>query len=293
MTRRIASALTVSLLAFLVHGAHAQSAEEASQETSTANIEQCVSDHDAARQLRVQEQWLAARAAMAGCAEERCPLAIASDCRAWLDELARTLPTLLIVVERPDPKAGAETLRVELDGAPLSLPEVPAPLELLPGAHRLRFQLGVRPAVERSFVLQKGEKNHVEQVRFAVPAPPPALPALGPRPIPERPVPPTTYWLSAGALAAFAGSTALLVVGVREYRDAQARCAPTCGSGTRSSIESKLVLADVAGGVGVALAGLAVYSYLRRPVVYRAAPTSGPTFAATSDGATLTWRTQF
>jgi hypothetical protein len=293
MTQRIASALTLSLLTWWAQRAPAQSAQEASEETSTATIEQCVSQHEAARQLRVQEQWLGARAAMLSCAEERCPLAIVSDCRAWLDELARVLPSLLIVVERPEPKSDNETLTVELDGVRLSLPEVPAPLELLPGSHRLRFQLGGQPAVERSFVLQKGEKNHVEQVRFAaLPAAPPVPPAPPPF-VPERPVSAATYWLSAGALAAFAGSTALLVVGVREYHDAQARCAPTCDSSTRTSIESKLVLADVTGGVGVALAGLAVYTYLRRPVVIRGAPSSGPAFAASGNSATLIWRGQF
>ncbi len=287
MTRRLASALAISLLSSWASSSPAQGTSEASEETSTANIEQCVAQHESARQLRVQEQWLGARAAMLSCAEERCPLAIASDCRAWLDELARTLPTLLIVVQREDDR---EPLRVELDGVLLSLPDPPTPLELLPGPHRLRVALGARPAIERTIVLQKGEKNHVEQLRFAAL---PRAPAVPRAPAPERPVSAATYWLSAGALAAFASSTALLVVGVREHRDAQAHCAPTCDSSTRTSIETKLVLADVTGGVGIALAGLAVYSYLRRPVVFRGAPSSGPALAATGHGASFVWRGQF
>jgi hypothetical protein len=290
MTLRIHPVLTFSLLSLWAAHCFAQSAPEGSEETSTSDIEQCVSDHEAARRLRVQEQWLGARAAMLNCAEARCPLAIASDCRAWLDELTRVLPTLLVVVERDEPEARRASLRIELDGSPLSLPDPPAPLELLPGQHRLRFELGTRPPVERAFVLQKGEKNHVEQVRFsALPlAPPPPRP-----PITERPVSPATYLLSAGALAAFAGSTALLVAGVREHRDARTNCAPTCDPGTRSSIESKLVLADVSAAVGIALVGLAVYTYLKRPVVFRAAPSAGPAFAATGHGATLIWRGRF
>jgi hypothetical protein len=290
MTQRIASALTLSLLSLWAHESGAQSAPEASEETSTATIEQCVSQHEAARQLRVQEQWLGARQAMSSCAEERCPLAIAADCRAWLDELARLLPTVLIVVERQGSEAETDAPRVELDGVQLSLPDTPAPLELLPGSHRLRVQFASQPPIERTFVLQQGEKNHVERVRFAAL---PAVPAPPPRVVLERPVSTATYWLSAGALAAFAGATALLVVGVREHHDAQARCAPTCDSGTRTSIESKLVLADVAGGVGIALAGLAAYSYLQRPAVFRSAASSGPAFATTLDGASLIWRGQF
>lgn len=290
MMRHIAAALALSLLMLRPAAGFAQRAQEASEETSTSNVEQCVAQHDAARQLRVQERWLGARAAMLSCADEHCPLAIAADCRAWLDELAHALPTLLVVIEREEPVAQRATLRVELDGAPISLPDPPAPLELLPGPHRLRFELGARPAVERNFVLRKGEKNHVEQVRFAA-LPPPAPPP--PPPISERPIAPVTYWLSAGALAAFAGSTALLVAGMHEHSDAQATCAPTCATSTRKSIESKLVLADITGGGGIVLAGLALYSYLRRPVVFRAAPSSGPAVAASGQGAFLVWRGRF
>ena len=295
---RVASTLGLSCAAFaLAATCVAQDSVEDSAETSTADIEQCVAQHESARQLRLQEHWLAARAAMSGCAAERCPLAIASDCRAWLDELERVLPTLLIVVEREEPTVDPSLLRVELDGKALLLPEPPTPLELLPGAHHLRFELGSRPAIERNFVLQRGEKNHLEQVRFVrQPAPPVLASAAQAAPrAPVRPVTPATYWFSGGALAAFGGSVALLALGVREHRDAQVQCAPACDRATRNSIESKLVLADIAGGVGIALTGLAVYSYWRRPVVFDAArsPTTGPVLATSGRDFRLLWQGAF
>lgn len=292
MMRRIAAVFGFSCAMIAAPTCLAQDSAEASAETSTAEIEQCVAQHDSARQLRLQEHWLLARTAMSGCAAERCPLAIASDCRAWLDELEHVLPTLLIVVEREEPSLDRASLRVELDGKALLLPEPPTPLELLPGAHQLRFQLGARPAIERRFVLQKGEKNHLEQVRFA---PLPAPVATTSAPALERPVPAATYWFSGGALAAFSGSAALLALGVREHRDALVNCAPACDRATRSSIETKLVLADIAGGMGIALTGLAVYSYLRRPAVLAAAasPTPGPSFATNGRDFRLLWSEQF
>lgn len=296
MTRSIAP-LLLAVGTLITEAGAAQSAQGEAQETSTRDVEQCVALHESARQLRVQEQWLAARTTMAGCAEARCPLAIASDCRAWLDELTRVLPTLLVVIEREGAAAPGATLSVELDGVPLRLPEPPAPLELLPGPHRLRLTLGSSTPVERVFVLQQGEKNHVEQVRFAPPAERPLLaPPLRPRQpsaLPARPVPAATYWLSAGALAAVGASATLLALAVRQHRAAQVTCAPACGHATRSAIETKLVLADVAGGVGIALAGLAVYSYVRRPADTNAAPSSGPTLSASSQGVALSWRGQF
>jgi hypothetical protein len=291
MSRRSASRSAFAVAAFVASTSFAQGSPETSEETSTQAVEQCVAQHDSARQLRLQEQWPSARAAMLGCADQRCPLAIAADCRAWLDELARVLPTLLVVVELEDP-AQRSLLRVELDGAPLQLPERPAPLELTPGPHRLRLQLGSGAPVERSLVLQKGEKNHVEQVRFAHQGPE-QVSAPAPGPVATRPIPPVTYWLSAGALVAYASSAAFLSLGVREHRDAQVQCAPTCDSGTRRSIETKLVLADAAGGIGIALTGLALFTYLRRPLVGGEARASGPVVAASGQGATLFWRGQF
>ncbi|HEY3254406.1 MAG TPA: hypothetical protein VGJ91_10670, partial [Polyangiaceae bacterium] len=256
--------------------------------------EQCVAQHDSARQLRLSEQWQGARAAMISCADERCPLAIAADCRAWLDELAKLMPTLIIVVEGDELAARNSALRVELDGASLELKDPPSPIELLPGAHRLRFELslsGEQP-VDLRFVLEKGEKNHIERVRFVRPAASrPAAPAASP--IATRPIPASTYWLSAGALVAFASSAAFLVSGLNEHADAQAICAPNCDHDIHTSIQARLLLADISGGAGLLLGGLAVYTYLKRPVVLKPARPSGPALSANGQGFSLFWRGQF
>jgi hypothetical protein len=143
-------------------------------------------------------------------------------------------------------------------------------------------------------MLAKGEKNHIERVRFA---PPRSDPSPGPAPetsgIPTRPVPTSSYWLAAGAVAAFATSTAFLVSGLNEHADAKAICAPTCDHDIHSSIQTRLLLADIAGGAGLVLGGLAVYTYLRRPVVLKEPRPSGPSVSANGEGLSLIWRGQF
>ena len=293
MNRRSASTLALTLVTLFTSVGLAQAAAETSKETSRAEVEQCVALHDSGRQLRLDEQWQGARTAIMSCADERCPLAIAADCRAWLDELARLMPTLIIVVEGNDQAARQPALRVELDGASVELKDPPSPIELLPGAHRLRLEMPGTPPVERSFSLEKGEKNHIERVRFApsraAPAPAPA-PAAGP--IATRPVPAASYWLAGGAVAAFATSTAFFVSGLNEHADAQAICAPNCDHSIHTSIQTRLLLADIAAGAGLVLGGLAVYTYLRRPVVMTERP-SGPTVSANSQGMSLIWRGRF
>lgn len=292
MSPSSASTLTATLTLLFAATSLAQGTAEASKETSRAQVEQCVAQHDSARQLRLDEQWQSARTAMSSCADERCPLAIAADCRAWLDELAALMPTLIIVVEGEELAARHADLRVELDGASIELKDPPTPIELLPGAHRLRFAVPDEPETVLSFSLEKGEKNHIERVRFTRPSSvQPAAPA--PSPVQTRPVPAATYWLSAGALAAFATSTAFLISGLSEHADAQAICAPNCDPRIRSAIDARILTADIAAGAGLVLGGLAVYTYLRRPVVLTEPAPSGPTLGATRDGFSLAWRGRF
>jgi len=290
MNRRSASTLVLAVTTLFTSVCSAEGPTETSKETSRVEVEQCVAQHDGARQSRLAEQWLGARTAMLSCADERCPLAIAADCRAWLDELARLMPTLIIVVEGEELAARHPALRVELDGTKVDLRDPPSPIDLWPGAHRLSFELPGEPAVVVNFSLQKGEKNHIERVRFA--ARQPHETASPPR-IATRPVPAATYWLSAGALAAFATSTAFLVSGLSEHADAQEICAPNCDHRIRNSIDARLLTADIAAGAGLVLGGLAIYTYLRRPVVFKESPPTGPTVNATRGGLSLVWRGQF
>ncbi|HEY3500567.1 MAG TPA: hypothetical protein VGK73_38000, partial [Polyangiaceae bacterium] len=139
---------TAVLYGLLVVGlpCHAET-PEGSGVTADA-VASCVETHEAARLSRLGERWLDARAAMNRCADPACPLAIRSDCSAWLEELAAALPTLLVVVERDDD--GKEPVRLEIDGHALDLPAEIGPIEVLPGPHTLRFTLGSYPAVQKT-----------------------------------------------------------------------------------------------------------------------------------------------
>jgi len=292
MNRRRAPTLALILVTLFAPLCRAQSAAEASKETSRAEVEQCIAQHESARQLRLSEQWMSARAAMISCVDERCPLAIAADCRAWLDELAGLMPTLILVVEGEDLATRHSSLRAELDGTSIELHDPPSPIELLPGAHRLRLELPGRRPIERSFFLEQGEKNHIERIQFA-PLKAGAPRAMAPSRAQARPIPVSSYWLSAGALAALTASAGFLVSALHEHADARAICAPTCDHSIRTSIQARLVLADITGGAGLLLGGLAVNSYLRRPVVLSEPRPSGATVVANGQGLSLFWRGHF
>ena len=242
---------------------HAESADAAA--VTADNVASCVAAHDQARLLRVNEEWLPARAAMSSCADPSCPLTLRSDCSAWLEELAAVLPTLLIVVERDD--GGERPVRLEIDGHAREVPADVAPIELLPGRHTLRFSLAGYPPVDAVVELAKGEKNRVVRARFVHERQPAPAPPAATQLVRERPIPLVTYLAAAGALVAGVTSGALLASALSSRADARERCAPECHDGEREAIDTRLLVADIVGGAGLVLGGVAVYTYVTRPVV--------------------------
>lgn len=261
----------------------------ASGELSAPAVAECVAAHDNAALLRLKDQFLDARAAMQQCANEACPIAIRSDCRGWLDELAAALPSLLVVIERDDD--GTRPVRLDLDGRRLELPEKLGPIEVVPGPHRLRFTLDGYPEVDVELTLEKREKNHVVRVRFVHPraAVPPPRPPAPPPARRTRPTPVATYLYGGGSVLAFGTSAVLLGAALDSLSTARDECAPGCPTARRESLERRLLVVDLVGVAGLGLGGLAVYSYVRRPWVTETSrgPVVGVTVAADRAGLTL------
>jgi hypothetical protein len=261
------SVAALAVLAVCAGAPNAPAQPRASNELSAPAVAECVAAHDRAGLLRHEDQWVEARAAMQRCADDACPIAIRSDCRSWLDELGAALPTVLVDIERDDD--GKRPVLLELEGRRLELPGKPDPIELLPGNHRLRFTLPGYAPVEVDVTLAKGEKNHVVRARFLRPkaVPPPARPVVVAPPRPTRPVPLATYLYGGGSIVAFATSAVLLGAALDSRANAREACAPGCPKARRDSIDRRLLISDLVGISGLALGGLAVYTYVRRPWV--------------------------
>jgi hypothetical protein len=156
----------------------------------------------------------------------------------------------------------------------------------------LRVLFHDRAAIELDFSLEKGEKNHLE--RILLPAPPPRLRLSPGPPSPHaRPIPTATYVLSASALAAFTGATALLFSALRSRDEARMNCAPSCDPSVRKSIETRLLLSDVSAGAGIALGAWALYTFVRRPTVAAEASLASPSIVASRNSVGLSWQGKF
>jgi len=237
----------------------------------------CVDQHQAAQVLRRERQLIAARGALRACSGAACPSAVRADCIQWLDEVGRSLPSLVVTAS-----AGGIDLvdvRVFLDGQLVTARLTGAAFEVDPGPHHLRVESPPWPPVERTILVSEGIKERAIDADLA-PAPPP-------REVRTPPV--LDYILGGVALAGFSAFAALGISALYDRQQLQQSCAPFCPQDEVSPVRMKLILADTA--LGVAVTSLAVGLYLRavrppapRPAGQQASGGLSAALTATADG---------
>jgi hypothetical protein len=207
----------------------------------------CADAYDNSQLLRDQRQLTLARAQLVVC-QRACPKRLAADCDAWLGDVERRMPA--VVLAAVDPAGRAVEARVSVDGQPPT-PLPIEPLLLEPGKHAFRFErLADGAVVERSEVLGQGEKGRRVAATFA------AVDETG------------TPGSEATAIAlAVVGGAALVVAGVLTIkghvdRGALYDCRPRCAQDDVDAIATSWTAAGVLAGVGGAALGAAALVWL-------------------------------
>jgi hypothetical protein len=224
---------------------------------------ECFARHEHAQAARRERHLLQARADLEICSRASCPDAIRADCVDWLDQVGRSLPSVVVTARaRGDDEAAVKVL---IDGQLVAERLSGAAIDVDPGEHLFRFESARWPPIERSVLVSEGVKDRSIDVEFA-PAPPAvvAAPAPGPRaPPPERHLQRIDYIVGGVGLAslgtsAYLGGWALL----QRYRYTNS-CAPFCSGSQKEDVRAKLVASDVALGLAVACA-IVVYAHAAR-----------------------------
>jgi len=138
----------------------------------------CLSSNDSSIDLRNQHKLRAARAELLICAGATCPEDIRNECARRVSEVNASMPT--IVFEAKD-SAGNDlsSVKVTMDGQPLVERLQGTALSIDPGEHVFVFTVEGSAAVQRTFVIQEGEKGRRERILLGGPG---AAPALVPAP---------------------------------------------------------------------------------------------------------------
>jgi len=258
-SRSLASALAAAvLLASATAGADDTAAPVES--TTAAPKAECISHLDRAQSLQTARKLREARTSYLACSAAACPEVLREDCSRSLVELDGAIPTVVFSA-RADGHDVTDA-RVLLDGEAVSSALDGHAVALDPGTHVVRFERTGGGGSEMRIVAREGEKNRAVSATFmtSTPAPAPEAPKVESGRFPLLPV--------------ILGGTGLLALGgsfyVRLNADSDAdhlrnSCAPSCDQSSRDALSDKLVVANVALGVGIGAIALAAATWLFDP----------------------------
>jgi hypothetical protein len=223
----------------------------------------CASAAEDAEQLRIDARLLAARERLLRCSRAECPAAVRSDCAQWMTEVAAAMPTVVLGVRDT---SGRDVLsaRVSVDGVVVAQGLDGKAVEVDPGVHAFRFELG-GAAVEQTVLIREGEKNRAITTTLELGPVAPAGRATGSA-LPTR----QETSLRASTWTWALGGIGLVALGVGAYLelsvDADAsELRTTCGHSCSHAQVDPLVLRQqvlgpTAFGVGALSLGLATYT---------------------------------
>lgn len=251
MKRKLVAVAALSMIALVATPARADGPDR----------KQCIDAADEGQKLRDDSKLGDAREKFLVCAAKQCPSVISKQCAEWLDETDAKIPSISF---RVLDEQGKEVLdaRVIVDKKTISQAIDARAHSIDPGEHTVRVERGDAFAEEK-VLLRPGEKNRIIEISFkpaAVVAPPPAAvapPSTKPEPTKFRV--PLLGWVGVGvAVAGGVTTVAFAAMANGDESDLRSTCAPACPESERSAIDTKVLIANIGLGVGLAGLGLAV-----------------------------------
>ena len=218
----------------------------------------CLSRHEEAQVARRERRLLDTRTALRICSGASCPAAIRADCVDWLEQVAHSLPSVVVTARA----RGADVLAVKVfvDGKLATERLSGFALEIDPGLHKFRFESPPWPVIEREVLASEGVKDRPIDVEFAPPLPTAAELAVrseAPKPFRlER----SDYVFGGIALAGIATLAYFGGTAIYDANQLENSCMSFCKNDEVNAVRTKLIVADI--GMGVAILSLVIGMYL-------------------------------
>jgi len=118
--------------------------------------------------LRDAHRLVEARERFRFCAQDECPVSMKGDCAAWLAEVEKSLPSVVVSV-RSETGIDLTDIVVLIDGRPVIAMLDGKSMPIDPGPHTFRFVRAGGTWIERQVVAVEGEKDL--RVSIVLPAP--------------------------------------------------------------------------------------------------------------------------
>jgi hypothetical protein len=244
MTRTVALALTLCAI------------------PGTALADTCSEAFTRSSKLARDGKLVDARAQLRVCAAQGCPETMRPLCTRDIADIEPRMPSVVVRARDPDTQQDVVDVVVHVDGALLQETLDGKARDIDPGLHTFRFERGTGGATEQRVLVGEGEKNRVITVEWVGQ---PTTPSEGAR----RPLP-WTVWVSGGLTVAAAGVWAATGIdGFVKESDLASCKARGCPHDQVQSTATMFNVADVSGGVTLALAALTTVLIVTRPTITR------------------------
>ncbi len=236
----------------------------ASTRPAAADAKACIHAHSTGqREQKAGHLRLASQLFTSCGSDESCPDQLRKECADFLQDVTRTIPTVVLSavdesghdIANTKVYSGDDLVADGLDGRAV---------EVDPGRYHLRFVLPEGDELAADVVVREGEKQRLVQVKKTKPVdldhPSIELHEPGPK---ERPRTGVAPWIAGGVTVAALGTgVTLALLGSQKKSDLDA-CKPSCPSGDRGTYDTTKTLflgADI--GFAAALVGGVVTTWL-------------------------------
>jgi hypothetical protein len=220
----------------------------------------CLEAYRQNQPLRRDGRLLEARSELLVCARAPCPPALQKDCLEWLAGLDARLPSVLLGATNAQGDDVVD-VTVTMDGHDVTTRLDGRPIPVDPGPHQFRFERTGAQAVVREVVVKEGEKGRRVDARLV-----PVIVAPPPPPPTHRPLTLPTIALGAAGSAGLVTAFVVGFVGVAD-RARLDSCKGSCTADQIGNVRTLFNVADVTGGVSIALLGAATVFFVLRPRV--------------------------
>jgi hypothetical protein len=227
---------------------------------------ECVAAYEATQTLRKEGALVEAREKALSCAQDGCPAVIRDDCTAWVSDIEKSTPSIVLSVSDGTGKDVID-VTVSIDGKVVKEKLDGKSIPLDPGSHKLHLESPGLPAYDQDVVAREGEKNRAIVVKLGGDNTADVGGDKTPTAV-DRPTPASVYALGAVGIVGLGAFTAFALMGNAKKSDLDSQnCKPNCAQSDVDSIKSKYLLADISLGVGVVALGAATVLYLTRSEV--------------------------
>lgn len=214
----------------------------------------CVSASEDAQTFKLKGQLSAAREKLLVCSNDACPKVIRQDCSGWLDEVDRSMPTIVFSVHDAS-GSDLTDVRVSIDGTLLfeHLEGKAIPVDV--GPHTIRFEVAGVPPKEERVVAREGEKRRIVTVTVGQAPSPRAVDSTPATPVAAGPTPdqraprsgpsPATWVIGGLGLASLAMAGIVGAYALNQRSSLYDRCGST-GTCAQSDVDGVYALYNVA-----------------------------------------------